>query len=78
MKYHIEGLVQERHNSIASALELHLSCIYPLIYININSVWKTADIIIFSNSYVQHILHNIMMHLFLRRLFLIKVLKIDI
>ena len=27
----IEGLVQERHNSIANALELHLSCTNPSI-----------------------------------------------
>ena len=29
---HFDGLVQERCNSIANALELHLSCTYPLIY----------------------------------------------
>ena len=29
--YHIDGLVQERHNFIANALELHLSCTDPLI-----------------------------------------------
>ena len=28
---HIDGLVQERHNSIANALELRLSCINPWI-----------------------------------------------
>ena len=26
---HVDGLVQERHNSIANALELHLSCTNP-------------------------------------------------
>ena len=29
----IDGLVQERHNSIANALELRLSCTNPLIYV---------------------------------------------
>ena len=29
---HIDGLVQERLNSIANALELHLSCTNPPIY----------------------------------------------
>ena len=29
---HIDGLAQERHNSIANALELRLSCTNPLIY----------------------------------------------
>ena len=28
---HIDGLVQERRNSIANALELRPSCIYPSI-----------------------------------------------
>ena len=28
---HIDGLMQERRNSIANALELRLSCINPLI-----------------------------------------------
>ena len=31
MQYHINWLMQERRNSIANALELHLSCINPLI-----------------------------------------------
>ena len=30
-KVHIDGLVHERRNSIANALELHLSCTKPLI-----------------------------------------------
>ena len=30
--YHIDGLVQERRNSSALALELHLSCTNPLIW----------------------------------------------
>ena len=33
LKSHIDGLVQERRNSIANALELHLSCTKPLICI---------------------------------------------
>ena len=32
LKYDINGLVQERRNSIANALEFHLSCIKPSIY----------------------------------------------
>ena len=36
---HIDGLVQERHNSIANALELRLSCTNPLICI-IFSHWQ--------------------------------------
>ena len=31
IQYHIDGLAQERHNSIANALELRLSCTYPSI-----------------------------------------------
>ena len=34
---HFDGLVQERHNSIANALELHLSCTNP--YISACSIW---------------------------------------
>ena len=34
-KYHINGLVQERCNSIADALELHLNCTNP-------SIWVTS------------------------------------
>ena len=30
--WHFEGLVQERRNSIANALELRLSCTNPLIW----------------------------------------------
>ena len=33
---HINGLVQERCNSIANALELHLSCAHPSIWYNHN------------------------------------------
>ena len=36
--FHIDGLVQERCNSIAKALELHLSCTNPSIY-NVFSYW---------------------------------------
>ena len=31
-EFHIDGLVQERHNSIANALEMRLSCTNPSIY----------------------------------------------
>ena len=30
-QHNLNGLVQEKRNSIANALELHLSCINPLI-----------------------------------------------
>ena len=30
--YYVDGLKQKRRNSIANALELHLSCIYPSMY----------------------------------------------
>ena len=33
---YIDGLVQERRNSIANALELHLSCTNPSIYIEMD------------------------------------------
>ena len=39
---HIDGLEQKRRNSIANALELHFSCINPLIYkLNLRSCWFT-------------------------------------
>ena len=38
---HFVGLVQERHNSIASTLELRLSCTNPLIYSHIFNGWWT-------------------------------------
>ena len=31
IQYYIDGLMQERHNSIANAMELRLSCINPMI-----------------------------------------------
>ena len=31
-EYHIDGLMQERRNSIANALELRLPCTYPSKY----------------------------------------------
>ena len=34
--HHLDGLVQERRNSSALAMELCLSCINPSIYANIN------------------------------------------
>ena len=44
-KTHIDGLVQERRNSIANALELWLSCTDPLILCIISSVsiFSTTD-----------------------------------
>ena len=35
---HIDGLVQERHNSIANALELRISCTNPLITVQVGMV----------------------------------------
>ena len=37
---YINGLVQERRNSIANALELHPSCTNPLICVN--WIWETT------------------------------------
>ena len=36
---HFNGLVQDRRNSIANALELHLSCPYPSTYPGLNIPW---------------------------------------
>ena len=36
LRYHIDGLVQERRNSIANALELRLYCTNPSKYKEIN------------------------------------------
>ena len=56
---HISGLVQERSNSIANALELHLSCTNPSVYavhwtrmllrsLNcVGNVWKKNHIDVF-------------------------------
>ena len=43
--YHFSGLVQERSNSIANAMELHLSCTNPWISqcLPCGSVWKAAQ-----------------------------------
>ena len=45
---HIDGSMQERHNSIANALELHLSCINPSIYIHFvcmcEYIWLTCAV----------------------------------
>ena len=38
---HLDGLVQERCNSIAKALELHLSCTNPLIYCLPLNTWSS-------------------------------------
>ena len=35
---HFDGLVQKRRNSIANALELHVSCIKPSIWYTIKSL----------------------------------------
>ena len=43
--YYIDGLVQKRRDSIANALELHLSCIKPLIY----------EIIVFTTQEMLHL-----------------------
>ena len=47
----IDGLMQERRNSIAEALELHLSCTYPSkLRIYINSDWFRWWLVICSAS----------------------------
>ena len=53
IRFQIDGLVQERHNSIANALELRLSCTYPSKWYN-KSVSKSkllARQILFWQSY---------------------------
>ena len=45
---HIDGLVQERHNSIANALELRLSCTNP-------SIWYTASSLLTFNLKAYHV-----------------------
>ena len=42
MLQHIDGLVQERRNSIANAMELRLSCTHPLTYMNIKGELQAA------------------------------------
>ena len=44
-RYHIDGLVQERRNFSADALELRLSCTYPWIYMSISlNIYINASI----------------------------------
>ena len=43
-RYHFDGLVQERRNSIANALGLRLSCANPSIYDLFNSRWNSFRI----------------------------------
>ena len=45
---HIDGLVQERHNSIANALELRLSCTNP-------SIWYTVSSLLTFNLKAYHV-----------------------
>ena len=42
LNYHIDGLVQERRNSIATALELRLSCTNP-------STWDSIKLIVYGS-----------------------------
>ena len=47
MALHFHGLVQERRNSIANALELHLSCINPSIsfwQVNVIGLLQASEI----------------------------------
>ena len=55
--FHIDGLVQERRNSIANALELRLSCPNP-------SIWNLAYDIYLSThrGLVKHICVNELYH----------------
>ena len=58
---HIDGLVQERRNSIANALELHLSCTNPSI----------EDVILKINIKDKNYLHrrHFQMHSFLMKIY---------
>ena len=40
---HVDGLVQERRNSTANALELHLSCINPSMCDLVCTDWNTIE-----------------------------------
>ena len=42
--HHFDGLVQERRNSSALALELRLSCTNPLILYSLHFLYKFTDI----------------------------------
>ena len=61
--HHINGLLQERRNSIASALELRLSCINSSIcshiIINLNN---SFDTILWKSKYWEHVLQQGMSH----------------
>ena len=48
---HIDGLVQEKCNSIANALELHLSCTNPSI--SYNDILRTSAINGIPNKYTK-------------------------
>ena len=41
---HVDGLMQERRNSIAIALELHLSCTKPWMYYSLSTDQRLDDI----------------------------------
>ena len=56
---HIHGLVQERRNCIANALELHLSCTNPLI---------NHDITLSTSTMILHLIHKLDMSKARRRL----------
>ena len=54
-KAHIDGLVQERRNSIANALELHLSCTYPSISFSPkkrNSIYRVKTMYWWENTWL--------------------------
>ena len=55
---HIDGLVQDRRNSIANALELRLSCSNPSIYIHVNNI-KYSFFITTSNMEQQTVVHKV-------------------
>ena len=59
---YIDGLVQERCNSIANALELRLPCINPSIYVMafILNHWSSSALLNWPNDYLpyHHCLHE--------------------
>ena len=55
---HIDGLVQDRCNSIANALELRLFCSNPSIYIHVNNI-KYSFFITISNMEQQFVVHKL-------------------
>ena len=60
-KWQIDGLVQERRNSSALAMELHLCCTDSLKLLIISAKWKLVkiDVAVILILIIQPIIHNI-------------------